>query len=201
MGSQQSRVSSMGTLLSGSDTCPISGRPVRWLSRTWMSSVCACRSSTRRVHSWFHTGWRWRPAWEVSSSRRLFSAWLPSCRRHQGLLVQGKPHTGSARASTSVTCSSPLKESGSETPPAGDCGPSGSAAMSACSRESDCSTADATARITASRPTAASATEVKPGGMLISSRLGSTIIPGRSTVSRRVRNACRIGMRMMRMRL
>ena len=44
--------------------------------------------------------------------------------------------------------------------------------------------------MTASRPTAASATDVSPGGMLISSRLGSTIRPGRSTVSSRVRNAC-----------
>lgn len=44
--------------------------------------------------------------------------------------------------------------------------------------------------MTASRPTAASATDVSPGGMLISRRLGSTISPGRSTVSSRVRNAC-----------
>ena len=36
------------------------------------------------------------------------------------------------------TCSSPAKESGSDTPPAGDCGPSGSAAISALCSASAC---------------------------------------------------------------
>lgn len=45
--------------------------------------------------------------------------------------------------------------------------------------------------MTASRPTAASATAVTAGGMLISSRLGSTISPGRSTVKNLVRKACK----------
>ena len=44
--------------------------------------------------------------------------------------------------------------------------------------------------MTASRPTAASATDVRLGGMFTSSRLGSTMRPGRSTVSSFVRNAC-----------
>ena len=44
--------------------------------------------------------------------------------------------------------------------------------------------------MTASRPTAASATAPTLGGMLTSSRRGSTMSPGRSTVSSFVRNAC-----------
>ena len=54
-----------------------------------------------------------------------------------------------------------------------------------------CNTALATALMTTSCPTAASATEVMAGGMLISSRLGSTIRLGRSTVSSFVKKACR----------
>ena len=54
-------------------------------------------------------------------------------------------------------------------------------------------TAEATARITASCPTAASATAVTAGGMLISSRLGSTMRPGRSTVSNLDRKGCAKG--------
>ena len=53
-----------------------------------------------------------------------------------------------------------------------------------------CSTAEAMARMTASRPTAASATAPTLGGILTSSRRGSTMSPGRSTVSSFVRNAC-----------
>lgn len=49
-----------------------------------------------------------------------------------------------------------------------------------------CSTALATARMMVSRPTAASAMLVTLGGILISSRCGSTIRPGRSTVSSRL---------------
>ena len=52
-------------------------------------------------------------------------------------------------------------------------------------------TALATACMMMSCPTAASATEVTAGGMLISRRLGSTIRPGRSTVSSRVSRGCR----------
>ena len=58
-------------------------------------------------------------------------------------------------------------------------------------RSRTCSTAEATARMTASRPTAASATAVTAGGMLMSRRRGSTMRPGRSTVSSLVRKACR----------
>ncbi len=80
-------------------------------------------------------------------------------------------------------------ESGSIIPPAGLCGPRGRAAWSACSNASACNTAEATALMTASRPTAASATAVMAGGMLISRRRGSTMRPGRSTVKSLRRNA------------
>ena len=63
--------------------------------------------------------------------------------------------------------------------------------MRAFSSASACRTALATARMTTSRPTAASATAVNAGGMLISRRFGSTMRRGKSTVSRCVRNACK----------
>ena len=59
---------------------------------------------TRSWNSWFHTGARWDPAWEVSSSRLLRRIWPPRRSVHQGLLCQGSPHTGRLRASTSTTC-------------------------------------------------------------------------------------------------
>lgn len=85
---------------------------------------------------------------------------------------------------TSLTCNSPWKDAGRETPPAALWGPRGRAAMRAFSRASACSTALATALMTTSLPTAASATAVSAGGMLISSRFGSTISLGKSTVKR-----------------
>lgn len=56
-----------------------------------------------------------------------------------------------------------------------------------------CSTALATALMMVSRPTAASATVVMAGGMLISRRRGSTMRPGRSSVSSLRRKFCRRG--------
>jgi hypothetical protein len=66
--------------------------------------ACEAGFSTRNWNSWFQTGARWRPAWLVSSSRRLRTDCPPSATRAYGLLCQGKPQTGRLRASSSVTC-------------------------------------------------------------------------------------------------
>jgi hypothetical protein len=96
------------------------------------------------------------------------TACVPSASLQYGLLCPGKPHTGRSLASKSVTVSSPLKASGSVTPPAAGCGfcVKGSASNRACSTASACNSALATAFMMVSRPTAISATDVALGGML-----------------------------------
>ena len=104
------------------------------------------------------------------------------------MLCHGKPQTGRFLAPLRTTWSSPRKRSGRLMPPAAPCGPSGRAATRAFSSASACRTAVATARMTASRPMAASATAVTAGGMANSSRFGNVISVGKSTVNSLVRN-------------
>mmetsp|Transcript_8530 Transcript_8530/g.20480 ORF Transcript_8530/g.20480 Transcript_8530/m.20480 type:complete len:296 (+) Transcript_8530:1210-2097(+) len=158
-------------------------------------------SCTRNWNSWFHTGFLWSLTVEVSLLRLLMTACSPRTRRHHGLLESDVPQTGRFFPSRRRTATSPTNESGRHMPPAAPCCPSGSAEARLASSVSAWSTAEATACMMASRPTAASATAVTAGGITISRRSGSTIMPGSSSVSSLARTFCRIGTRMSGTRL